>query len=293
MNTIGKILVVCVFVIALATAALLGMVFVVKQNFKKGLDDRDVELQVYKSKVQTSDKTLADLNIQVKKAEEDTKTAVTNAKTKDESRKAEFSKLEAENVELNVRVTDSDLKLQVYVQEKNRLKEEVEALLATLKKREERIITLEEDVLKQRNLYLASKSETDTFRNRNINLLDKIKDLTKQNFELQTKGLPGTLTNITKDPNAPNPPAVAVKGQVDEINPKDKSLVKLSVGSDHGVNTNHTLEVYRTQPRAEYLGTIRIIESNPHWSLGKMMPRSGQQHSPLQAGDTVVGSLSP
>ena len=58
------------------------------------------------------------------------------------------------------------------------------------------------------------------------------------------------------------------------------------------MKNNHTLEVYRKEPRLEYLGMIRILDSYPHYAIGKIMP-SSIAHSTLQPGDIVADRIGP
>ena len=47
-------------------------------------------------------------------------------------------------------------------------------------------------------------------------------------------------TNVIRNPNEPNPPAVMVNGKIEKV---DADLVQISLGTDQGVNKNNTLDV--------------------------------------------------
>ena len=70
--------------------------------------------------------------------------------------------------------------------------------------------------------------------------------------------------NLTKNPNAPNPPTAFIKGKIEKVDPTDRTLVTISLGSDQGLQLRHTLEVYRLSPNPEYLGMIRIEDVRQH-----------------------------
>src|SRR5262245_36077207 len=79
-----------------------------------------------------------------------------------------------------------------------------------------------------------------------------------------------------RDPLATNPPRNFVKGRVTKVEGKGQ-LVEIDRGSDHGLEKNHTLEVFRLKPAAEYVGVIRLIEVTPQRSVGQLvMPRAGK-----------------
>ena len=61
---------------------------------------------------------------------------------------------------------------------------------------------------------------------------------------------------------APN----CAEGVVQEVSPK--GFVRISIGSDDGIQRGHTLEVYRLAPPT-YLGRLLIVDVTPHNSVGK------------------------
>jgi RNA polymerase sigma factor (sigma-70 family) len=86
-----------------------------------------------------------------------------------------------------------------------------------------------------------------------------------------------------------NPPP-EVEGQVRALD-SGGQLVTLSIGSDAGLARGHTLEVFRLSPTAsqnKYLGTLRIIEVQPHKAVAQPM---GRLMAPLQVGDRVASRI--
>ena len=98
----------------------------------------------------------------------------------------------------------------------------------------------------------------------------------------------GNENNLAKDPNAPNPPSNHVKGKIESVDTKDRTLVQISLGTDQGIQLNHTLEVYRVDP-PQYLGRIRIVDAKEHAAAGKLTTGN---RIPLQVGDIVASSLN-
>jgi RNA polymerase sigma factor (sigma-70 family) len=89
------------------------------------------------------------------------------------------------------------------------------------------------------------------------------------------------------------PPSTDLNGVIEKIDPKDASLLSISIGSDAGLAKHHTLDVYRLKPAPVYLGKIEIIEVSPQKAVGR---RVGNKAGalPLKVGDTVTSQpLTP
>jgi len=84
-----------------------------------------------------------------------------------------------------------------------------------------------------------------------------------------------------------NAPTEFVKGRVLKIDETDRTLVRVSLGSDDGVHKDNTLEVYRLQPEPEYLGRLLIREARSKEAVGRLM-KPPFARSPLKAGDEVA-----
>ena len=88
-----------------------------------------------------------------------------------------------------------------------------------------------------------------------------------------------------------NPPAVFVKGTIERVDTRD-GLVEVSIGGDDGLKKNHTLEVFRLSPKAEYLGTLRLVEVYHHKAVGRLQQNAIANRSPVRPGDQVASSLA-
>ena len=60
------------------------------------------------------------------------------------------------------------------------------------------------------------------------------------------------------------------KGKIEVVDPKEPSLVQISLGSDQGISTNNTLYAYRLRPDVKYLGEIRVVDVYPNRSVGRL-----------------------
>ncbi len=100
-----------------------------------------------------------------------------------------------------------------------------------------------------------------------------------------------TLDSLTASArNAKNPPAEKIEGLIKAIDPS--GLVKLTLGSDAGLQRGHTLEVFRLNAKDpkqnKYLGTIRVIEVSPNESVAQPL---GKKLDAVKVGDKVASWL--
>jgi WD40 repeat protein len=97
-----------------------------------------------------------------------------------------------------------------------------------------------------------------------------------------------------KEAVAPNPPLKFMKGVVDRVDEKDKSLVSVSLGTDHGLKVGNTLEVYRLTPEPRYIGVVRIEDVLQRTSVARVVRLlPGKELQDVRAGDQVASSITP
>ncbi len=83
---------------------------------------------------------------------------------------------------------------------------------------------------------------------------------------LRMKGIP--IENIDKlDPNSVPP---AVEGKVMELNLTRRSM-EISIGHDDGLAVGQELYVFRIQPRAEYIGKVKIVSVEPDKAVAEVI----------------------
>jgi hypothetical protein len=94
---------------------------------------------------------------------------------------------------------------------------------------------------------------------------------------------------IDRDPLRPNPPSEQVDGKVEKV---DGDIVLINVGSDNGLNKGNTLDVYRREPEAKYLGMIRIMEARPTQSVARLIKNTAPgSAAKLLPGDLVTSKV--
>ncbi len=75
-----------------------------------------------------------------------------------------------------------------------------------------------------------------------------------------------------------------LEGEVREVT--KEGFISISIGSDKGLLKGHTLEVFRLEPRSQYLGTIVIIDAGPKEAVGKV--QNSQPGRVIQPKDKVA-----
>jgi hypothetical protein len=287
MNTIGKILVILNLVFALVVGGFLVIDFGTRTNWRTAFESLKREMVVGEKNTNISGKTLQDLNNQVRRVEAE------NAKMKQEiidNQTVAKAKLDSQKTmfeEEVQRAKDADLSAQKAIAEKERLKEEVKRLAATVQDRDALILSVREDNNKLRTQAIAKEGIAKTTLERNQGLLSQIQDLERK-IALREAGV-GNENNLLKDPSAANPPSTYVKGRIERVDSKDPKVVQISLGTDQGLKRDQTLEVYRLSPEPLWLGRIRIMDAREHAAVGRLVPGiSGR--GPLQVGDIVASS---
>jgi hypothetical protein len=286
MNTIGKILVVLNLIFALVVGGFLVIDFATRTNWKTAYEKLKDEMLVAGTNTNESGRTQQQLNTQVKRAvaeREDLKQRLIDHETVADVERKSHKRMTDELID---KAKDADLNSQKAIAERDRLTEEVKLLSGTVQNRDKEILALQKDNKQYRTEASAMKDLSESTQRRNVDLLAQIQDLLRK-IALREAGV-GNENKLAKDPNAPNPPSNYVKGKIDRVDPKDRTLVQISLGTDQGIKLDHTLEVYRYSPEPQYLGRIRIVDAKEHAAAGKLTTGN---RIPLQVGDIVASSL--
>jgi hypothetical protein len=173
--------------------------------------------------------------------------------------------------------------LQALRDELKRNRDEIKALQASIKKREAQILELEAQVRQYKNQAIANETMLKATLLRIEQMLSQINDLTRR-----LAGKDGGKDDPQRDAAA-NPPTTYVKGTILKLG--NEGLMEISLGSDHGIARGNTLEVFRLEPRPEYLGMIRIVDLRYQTSIGRMVKMAPGKKE-IKAGDIVASSLT-
>lgn len=150
---------------------------------------------------------------------------------------------------------------------------EAEALAAKLKALFDRTAEVVKSEAKLRDELTTAQIQVKSLLDRNQVLLERIKVLEARPAQPERA--------------APKQPPGPVEGRVTAVEAA-KGLVRVSIGSDAGLEKGQTLEVYRLKP-AVYLGRLRIVEVSPREAVGQ---REANVGGPIKEGDTVSDRIN-
>lgn len=288
MNIVGKILVLLNLVFAVVTGGFLAVDFATRTNWKTYAEQMKRELEIANASSTASVKNRTDLNREVTDFRRKLDEAQQLRKDDEDRLKAQIGEEKRLREEAEMKLKDADLTGQQVLAEAARLRKETQLLLVTIKKREEEILDMQKKNKDLRVFAALKDRENQTLQERNEKLLNDYQALMQKNLDSERSAEPA----VVADGNRPNPPSVNVKGVIDKVDAKDPTLVEISLGSDQGLKKYNTLEVFRLNPRPEYLGTIRVVDVYNHKSVARMMRTPyGAGRGPIRAGDQVASKL--
>jgi ABC-type Na+ efflux pump permease subunit len=282
---VGKILVIVIMAFALLFLGISSVVFTTATNWKEATEKQ-------KQKVSELTKKNADATDQIKKAEAELKQAQTNH--------------EAAKKELEGRVASLD-------QEIKRLQDEITATRGEFEKANQNARSSLAEAEARRNetnllrdQKAAVEKQANEFKLRQIELIDKIRELTRQldtatknNAELRNRinsyvtllqraNLPTDITQVQGQVQGPPP---RVEGEVSRVDQSNRR-VEITIGKDDGLVQGHELFLFRGGPNPRYIGKIKLISVDPDQSVGQVIvgPLNGIK---IQEGDHVSTTLGP
>jgi hypothetical protein len=282
MTFVGKILVILIMAFSLVFLGVSTVVFTTATNWKEKSLKQGKEIDEVKRK-------LADAQSKATAADAQLKTA------KEEQAK---QTLERENryAELNKQVTDAENEMTAARSKLEVAQQNASVALAEATARKGEIDVLNETLAKAQKQANEFNSQNITLKD-DIRVLDRQKETAEQNAKdlrsfngraiayLRQKGIP--LENIDKmDPGSVPPP---VEGKVVELNATKRSM-EISIGSDDGLAVGQELYLFRVQPRAEYIGKIKIVSVEPDRAVADIIGNTVNGKK-AQEGDIVSSTF--
>lgn len=161
------------------------------------------------------------------------------------------------------------------------------ALIKAIKDRDAIIASLENELKRAKLEATRQQDAARTAAARTDALLKQVRELETKllRIEIAEKALP-----VPPRVDGPNPPVVLVNGKIEKM---DGDLVQIDRGTDHGVQKNHTLDVYRLQPEPKYVGRIRIVDTSHSQSVGRLIVADKAARPEIKVGDLVTSKIDP
>jgi hypothetical protein len=285
MNIVGKILVILNFVFVLVVVALLIVDSATRTNWRVAYDALKKEMDIARTNQDTFTQTTAKDAAEVRKltAELDKVKADLIAMTAERDAIDAASKVQISQAER--RAMEADIKTAEAIAASERFKDEVKKQLDILKQRDQVIVKQQDDFVRMRNEAVNQENARKASDARLEQARARIAELTAALTKATTGAAPNQVVKGTA-----NPPPAFVEAKIEQVDPS--GLVQVSAGSDKGLAKNHTLEVYRTTPEPAYLGLVRLVDVQPHTSIGRIERVGSANRGPVRVGDTVSSTLS-
>ena len=284
MNVLGKIFVIANLIFSVATAALIMVVYTTRTNWHQHAAEWEKQAKAAKSNADSYWQLVQDNRAAEKKRQDDLESRLKVASDqRDESEKqktllaGELAKQQAANVQI---AQDNKNLGEV----NNRLQKENALIKNQVNDANKMIVGLEKEKSDFRNRAVDARIAADQEKERNERLLEDNERLTR---EMQKLIAAAASPTPGKGVAQKKPPLEDLEGVV-EASDAQSGYVTITLGSNHGLQKDHTLEVFRLAPKGEYLGTIRIFDVRADKAVGKPISRPA---SPIQAGDRVASRL--
>lgn len=282
MTALGKILVFFNLLFALVTGGLVVQVYLTSTNWRVAHDAAvadakaaqaalNGERAVTRQNKANFDVKLTELESQIANLRKDLGAAKVDAEAAKVAKQQAVQIAETQNVNAQSATAEID-----------KLRTERDQMQLQLNQRNDRIAKLETD-----NANLLAKA---TFSGIRADLTEKEieeKKVELSNLNRQVAEMKAELNRLgglreRAMANKPRVPAVDEKGTVTSV---ADNLAVISLGSDHGIEPGHILQVYRTNPTPQYLGTLTINRTETHRAVGLFQPTG--RNATVQVGDTV------
>lgn len=280
MNTMGKVLAGLNLVFSLVTGWLIIMVFVTRTNYSEGYERKSREVdtinQTMAAKEQQADTRIAEKTKELDKVSTELKEALEKL-NKAVVLREEAEKKAGDALELK---KQADVIIAKQTSEREVLLEEIKGIDARLKERQEKVLELEQKTREYQAQKIKFEIDYLSAQDRNEKLVNRLAELTKEMEHLRGERAEKAATLER------NPPPEDVKGKVMATDAQS-GYVTINLGSDNGLSKGNTLEVFRTQPRPQYVGVLRIMEVRPHEAVGRLVQRTAT----IQAGDSVASQI--
>jgi len=294
MTIIGKILVFLTFLAALGMGGLMVYVAKTTPNWKAVVDDREEQIKMLKAFADQENKSRTKTFAEVDNLKKQLDAALIEARAQKEALIAQLNEKEAQRKKFEDQMGQITVSLELAKKEATRLQSELKLTLNVIADREKTVLKLSEDIAAAKNAQVAAENERDTAKNRALALLEQLKEKERYIAKLTEKVGPSAAApaKMVNNPNFRNPPPVFVEGKVMAVDAVNKTLVKISLGSDEGVNKDNTLLVYRKSPEVKFLGYLLVTDADFHHSYGRLIVQNGQATPTLMAGDEVASKLA-
>lgn len=286
MTFVGKILVMIIMAFALFFLAISTVVFTTSKNWKDEAASLKKSMSELQSQKTAAEAKLAEAEAASKRAEDEKAQMVEQLNAQIASIEQKNQLAQQELTEQREAATRAEQQVQVALNESAASLAEAQQLRGLLSQVQDQAnkFQLAQQDLDARILELERMLAVAQDNNRE--LLERVglysNVIRRAGLSDDVRRLRGVTTG---------PPPDFKEGQVLEVDPTNRRVV-ISVGSDDGLVVGHELELFRTQPTAEYLGRIRVDIVEPDRAVGTVIGGTVQGKK-IQEGDLVSPQIRP
>jgi len=283
MNQLGKLLVVAITILAMVFLALSGVVFMTVDNWKeKALAEAD-KVQKAQSNLQKAQEALNEEADKLAKLLLQHKTDMEIKDREKTDLQAQFNSKEIELTQIRKELSVAQQAVTLSANESSTRVSESTELRESLKSAQKNAndLTLQEADRKKNEAELTKSLEK--ARTINAQLREEVAILSSS---LSKAGLNADARNVKFLSNPPE-----VEGMVSRVD-SSSDHIELSIGGDDGLVPGHELFVFRRTPRAQYVGKIRIIATDPERSVATVVGKT-YLGTRVMEGDIVSTTIKP
>ena len=287
MTALGKILIFLNLVFALLLGILIIQVYATRTSWRGAFDRTSGFLTVSEANVKTLRAEIDDIkkrkDDEIKKVQDDLAKEKVETQRQTQLVDQANKQLQAERANHqqqrdNAGVSNAEL---------DRRQQETRALTSELNKSHAANAEMQKQNKVLQDERMQAVINYNSEHERNVRLLEAFRQQ-GQKLELAEKKLQSLGTGISTTALNRNPPPEDVEGIILDTDAKT-GLVTISIGSDAGISPGNTLEVFRIKPEPKYLGTIRILDSQPHQAVGRLT--AAPRYGALEKGDIVASKI--
>jgi hypothetical protein len=288
MTAIGKIFVIINLLFSLVVAGFIVMIYAKSTNWKSATDKwqaAQVASEASRQAVQTElDQERAKSSKDLAAKDEEIKTLTAKAEN---AEKAVTTAQSASGM-INLNVNGQQASMMALQAELDKRKKEVVDLEQQIKDKDDAIVKNIKSKNDAVDAKVAAEIKATSYQAKAERLEARVRETEVEIVKLRRSGGTGGAggTSLVTTANPSNPPPQAVEGIVTE---KSGDLIRISIGSDAGLEKGHTLDVFRLKPTPQYLGQIRLTDVRAAEAVGVPVDRL---KSPVQKGDFVSNDVN-
>jgi len=288
MTAIGKIFVIVNLLFSLVVAGFIVMIYAKSTNFaaaatkwQAAQQATDLSRQAVQAEL---DQERARSSAELAKQQE----TINGLQTEVKNAKAAEVAAQGSSEKINNNVAGERATVMALQSELDKRKTEVGALEAQIKDKDDSIVKNIKAKNEAIDAKIAAEIKAISYQAKAERLESRVRETEVEIVKLRRSGGTGSPggTSLVSAGSLSNPPSQAVEGIVTE---KSGDLIRISIGSDAGLEKGHTLDLFRLKPTPQYLGQIRLTDVRAGEAVGVPVDRLKY---PVQKGDFVANDVS-